>query len=64
MEKRELSYTVGRNIASPGDCIKKVWYICTMDGYLAIKKEFESVLVRYMGLEPVVQNENVRKRKN
>lgn len=63
-QKGVLVYLWFRNISSPGDCIKKVWYICTMDGYLAIKKEFESVLVRYMGLEPVVQNENVRKRKN
>ena len=34
--------------------IKKLWYIYTMEYYLAIKRnEFESVLVRWMNLEPV-----------
>ena len=38
--------------------IKKVSYIYTMEYYSAIKrKEFESVLVRWMNLEPVKQNE-------
>ena len=34
--------------------IKKMWYIYTMEYYLAIKRnEFESVVVRWMNLEPV-----------
>ena len=38
--------------------IKKMWYIDTVEYYSAIKKsEFESVLVRWMNLEPVKQNE-------
>ena len=36
--------------------IKKVWYVYTMDYYSAIKmNEFESVLVRWMILEPIIQ---------
>ena len=37
---------------------KKLWYIYTIEYYSAIKRnEFESVLVRWMNLEPVIQNE-------
>ena len=37
---------------------KKLSFIYTVDYYLAIKKnEFESVLVRWMNLEPVIQSE-------
>ena len=36
--------------------IWKLWYIYTMDYYSAIKKNaFESVLMRWMKLEPVIQ---------
>ena len=43
--------------------INKVWYINTMEYYSAItRNESESVLVRWMSLEPVTQSE-VRKRK-
>ena len=36
--------------------IKKVRYVYTMDYYSAIKmNEFESVLVRWMILEPIIQ---------
>ena len=38
-------------------------YIYTMENYSAIKMNaFESVLMRWMNLEPIIQNE-VRKRK-
>ena len=38
--------------------IRKLWYIYTMEYYSAIKKNtFESVLMRWMKLEPVIQNE-------
>ena len=41
----------------------KMWYKYTMRYYSAIKKnEFESVLVRWVNLESVIQSE-VRKRK-
>ena len=43
---------------SPDDWIKKMWYIYTVEYYSAIKKnEFESVLVRQMNLESVIQSE-------
>ena len=38
--------------------IRKLWYIYTMEYYPAIKKNaFESVLMRWMKLEPVIQSE-------
>ena len=43
--------------------IDKMQYIYTMEDYSAIKKtKFESVLIRWMNLEPVILN-GVRKRK-
>ena len=42
--------------------IRKLWYIYTMNYYSAIKKNaFESVLMRWMKLEPIIQSE-VRKK--
>ena len=38
--------------------IKKLWYIYTMEYYSTIKRnDFESVVVRWMNLEPVIQSE-------
>ena len=38
--------------------IRKLWYIYTMEYYSAIKKNaFESVLMRWMKLEPIIQSE-------
>ena len=38
--------------------IRKPWYIYTMEYYSAIKKNaFESVLMRWMKLEPIIQSE-------
>ena len=38
--------------------IRKLWYIYTMGYYSAIKKDaFESVLMRWMKLEPIIQSE-------
>ena len=38
--------------------VKKLWYIYTMEYYSAIKMNtFESVLVRWMNLEPITQSE-------
>ena len=43
--------------------IKKLWYMYTMEYYSALKRNaFESVLMRWMNLESIVQSE-VRKRK-
>ena len=44
--------------------MKKMWYIYTMEYSSAVKwNKFESVVVRWMNLEPLTQNE-VRKRKS
>ena len=43
---------------------KEVWYIYTMDYYSAIKRNaFESVLMRWMKLEPIMQSEVSQKEK-
>ena len=43
---------------STGEWIKKLWYIYTMDYHSDIKRNtFESVLMRLMNLEPIIQKE-------
>ena len=43
--------------------IRNLWYIYTMD-YSTIKKNaFESVLMRWMKLQPIIQNEVSQKEK-
>ena len=43
----------------------KLWYIYTMEYYSAIKKNsFESVLMRWMKLEPIIQSEVSQKDKH
>ena len=45
--------------------IRKLWYIYTMEYYSAIKKNsFESALMRWMKLEPVIQSEASQKEKH
>ena len=45
--------------------IKKWWYIYTMEYYSAIKRNiFESVLMRWMNLEPIIQSEMSQKEKD
>ena len=45
--------------------IRKQWYIYTMEYYSAIKKNsFESVLMRWMKLEPIIQSEGSQKEKH
>ena len=45
--------------------IGKLWYIYTMEYYSAIKKNaFESVLMRQMKLEPIIQSEVSQKEKH
>ena len=42
--------------SSKGEWIKKLWYIYTMEYYSAIKRnEIESVVVRWMNLEPLIE---------
>ena len=45
--------------------IKKLWYIYTKEYYSAIKRNsFESVLMRWMNLEPIIQIEVSQKEKD
>ena len=50
---------------SADEWIRKLWYIYTMESYSAIKKSaFESVLMRWMKLEPIIQSEVSQKEKH
>ena len=45
--------------------VKKLWYIYRMEYYSAIKRNaFESVLMRWMNLEPIIQTEVSQKEKD
>ena len=47
---------------SADEWIRKLWYIYTMEYYSAINKNtFESVLMRWMKLEPIIQSEVSKK---
>ena len=62
-------FTIARTWKQPwcpstDECIKKLWYIYTMEYYSTIKgNAFESVLMRWMDLEPIVQSEVSQKEK-
>ena len=44
--------------------VKKLWYIYTVEYYSAIKRNtFESVLMRWVNLEPIIQSEVSQKEK-
>ena len=50
---------------SADEWIRKLWYIYIMEYYSAIKKNtFESVLMRRMKLEPIIQSEVSQKEKH
>ena len=63
-------FTVARTWKQPrcpltDEWIKKMWYIYTVEYYPAIKKNaFESVLMRGMNLEPIIQSEISQKEKD
>ena len=43
---------------SAEEWVRKLWYVYTLEYYSAIKKNaFESVLTRWMKLEPIIQSE-------
>ena len=45
--------------------IKKLWYMYTREYYSATKRDaFESVLMRWMNLEPIIQSEMSQKEKD
>ena len=51
-------------MSSADEWIRKLWYIYTMEHYSAIKKNtFESILMRWMKLEPIIQSEVSQKEK-
>ena len=54
-----------RECPSADEWIRKLWYIYTMEYYSAIKKNtFESILMRWMKLEPIIQSEVSQKEKH
>ena len=63
-------FTITRTCKQPtcqstAEWIKKLWYIYTMEYYSAIKRiTFESVLMRWMNLEPIIQSEVSLKEKD
>ena len=51
--------------SSADEWTRKQWYIYTMEYYSAIKKNaFESVLIRWIKLEPIMQSEVTQKEKH
>ena len=66
----EALFTIARTWKQPrcpstDEWIKKLWYIHTVEYYSAIKKNtFESVLMRWMKLEPIIQSEVSQKEKD
>ena len=63
-------FTIARTLKQPrcpsaDKWIRKLWYIYKMEYYSAIKKNaFESVLMRWMKLEPIIQSEVSQKEKH
>ena len=63
-------FTIARTWKQPrcpsaDEWIRKFWYINTMEYYSAIEKNaFESVLMRWMKLEPIIQSEVSQKEKH
>ena len=61
-------FTIARTWKQPrcpsqDEWLRKLWYIYTMDYYSAFKKNaFESVLMRWMKLEPIIQSEISQKK--
>ena len=50
---------------SADEWIRKLWYIYAMEYYSAIQENtFESVLMRWMKLEPIIQSEVSQKEKH
>ena len=63
-------FTIARTRKQPicpltDEWIKKLWYIYTMEYYSVVKKNaFESVLMRWMNREPIIQGEVSQKEKD
>ena len=69
-ESIQMLFTIARRWEQPrcplaDKWIRKLWYIYTMEYYSAIKKNaFESVLMGWMKLDPVIQSEVSQKGKH
>ena len=63
-------FTIARTWKQPkhpstDEWIKKLWYIYTTEYYSAIERNaFESILTRWMNLEPIIQSEESQKDKD
>ena len=63
-------FTIARTWKQPrcpstDEWIKKLWCIYTMEYYSAIKRNtFDSVLMRWMNLEPIIQSKVSQKEKD
>ena len=63
-------FTIARTWKQPrcpstDEWIKKLWYIYTMESESAIKRSaFESVIMKWMNLEPIIQSEVSQEEKN
>ena len=63
-------FTIARTWKQPrcpsaDEWMRKLWYIYTVEYYSAIKKNtFESVLMRWMKLEPIIHSEGSQKEKH
>ena len=63
-------FTIARTWKQPrcpltDEWIKKLWHIYTMEYYSVIERNtFESVLMRWMHLEPIIQSELSQKEKD
>ena len=63
-------FTIARTWKQPrcpliDEWVKKLWYIYRMEYYSAIKRNpFESVLMRWMNLESIIQSEVSQKEKD
>ena len=63
-------FTIARTWKQPrcpltDDWVKKLWYIYTMEYCSVIKRNsFESVLMRWINLEPIIESEISLKEKN
>ena len=61
-------FIIARTLKKPGcpsadKWIRKQWYIYTMEYYSSIKKNtFESVLMRWLKLEPIIESEVSQKK--
>ena len=63
-------FTIARTCKQPrcpstDEWIKKLWHVYTVGFYSAIKRNaFESILMRWMNLELIIQSEVSQKEKN